>query len=194
MIQRRGIQTVAIPDSARAHPPRCRRDCPRRPGKSAKTDDLLSNEVVTPCYSPRACGRWRTPTGPRSARSESCPANAAGLQVPDGPVGGSILEGSAVYQAKDQPASVLHAGDVFSEPERTHRAVCRRGRRCHVPRLLPALLRPESADRSAPPVITRRRPVSCRARPRSTSATRRGTPRRLPLSVTNSVAHAQARE
>ena len=35
----------------------------------------------------------------------------------NGPVVGSILEGSVVYQAEGQPAPVLQAGNVFFEPE-----------------------------------------------------------------------------
>jgi quercetin dioxygenase-like cupin family protein len=45
------------------------------------------------------------------------PGYAGGLHVHNGPVVGSILEGSAVYQVEGQPASVLQAGDVFFEPE-----------------------------------------------------------------------------
>lgn len=35
----------------------------------------------------------------------------------NGPVVGSIFEGSAVYQIEGQPASVLQVGGVFFEPE-----------------------------------------------------------------------------
>jgi quercetin dioxygenase-like cupin family protein len=45
------------------------------------------------------------------------PGYAGGLHVHNGPVVGSILEGSVVYQVEGQPASVLQAGDVFFEPE-----------------------------------------------------------------------------
>jgi quercetin dioxygenase-like cupin family protein len=45
------------------------------------------------------------------------PGYAAGLHVHNGPVVGSILTGSVTYQIDGQPASVLHAGDVFFEPE-----------------------------------------------------------------------------
>jgi quercetin dioxygenase-like cupin family protein len=45
------------------------------------------------------------------------PGHAVGLHVHNGPVVGSILAGSAVYQVEGQPASVLQAGDVFFEPE-----------------------------------------------------------------------------
>jgi quercetin dioxygenase-like cupin family protein len=45
------------------------------------------------------------------------PGHAAGLHVHNGPVVGSILAGSATYQIDGQPASVLHPGDVFFEPE-----------------------------------------------------------------------------
>jgi hypothetical protein len=37
--------------------------------------------------------------------------------VHNGPVVGSILDGSVVFQVAGQPASVLRAGDVFFEPE-----------------------------------------------------------------------------
>lgn len=45
------------------------------------------------------------------------PGYAAGTHVHNGPVVGSILEGSAIYQIAGQPASVLVPGDVFFEPE-----------------------------------------------------------------------------
>jgi quercetin dioxygenase-like cupin family protein len=45
------------------------------------------------------------------------PAQPAGLHVHNGPVFGSIVTGSVVYQIDGQPASVLHPGDVFYEPE-----------------------------------------------------------------------------
>ena len=45
------------------------------------------------------------------------PGYAAGPHVHNGPVVGSILTGSAIYQIEGQPDSVLRAGDVFFEPE-----------------------------------------------------------------------------
>ena len=45
------------------------------------------------------------------------PGYAGGQHVHNGPVVGSITEGSVTYQIEGQPASVLHAGDVFYEPE-----------------------------------------------------------------------------
>ncbi len=45
------------------------------------------------------------------------PGQAAGLHVHNGPVVGSILAGSAIYQIEGQAESVLRAGDVFFEPE-----------------------------------------------------------------------------
>ena len=45
------------------------------------------------------------------------PGYAAGLHVHNGPVVGSILEGSVTYQIEGQPEAVLRAGDVFFEPE-----------------------------------------------------------------------------
>jgi quercetin dioxygenase-like cupin family protein len=44
------------------------------------------------------------------------PGYAAGLHVHNGPVVGSILTGPVTYQIDGQPASVLHAGDMFFEP------------------------------------------------------------------------------
>jgi quercetin dioxygenase-like cupin family protein len=41
----------------------------------------------------------------------------AGVHVHNGPVLGSILDGSAIYQIEGQPESVLKPGDVFYEPE-----------------------------------------------------------------------------
>jgi quercetin dioxygenase-like cupin family protein len=45
------------------------------------------------------------------------PSQPAGLHVHNGPVFGSIVEGSVVYQIEGQPESVLRPGDVFYEPE-----------------------------------------------------------------------------
>ena len=45
------------------------------------------------------------------------PSQPAGLHVRNGPVFGSIVAGSVVYQVDGQPASVLRPGDVFYEPE-----------------------------------------------------------------------------
>ena len=45
------------------------------------------------------------------------PGHAAGLHVHNGPVVGSILQGSVTYQVEGQPEAVLRAGDVFFEPE-----------------------------------------------------------------------------
>jgi quercetin dioxygenase-like cupin family protein len=45
------------------------------------------------------------------------PSQPAGLHVHNGPVFGSIVAGSVVYQIDGQPAAVLRAGDVFYEPE-----------------------------------------------------------------------------
>jgi quercetin dioxygenase-like cupin family protein len=45
------------------------------------------------------------------------PGHAAGLHVHNGPVVGSIVEGSVVFQIEGEPESVLRPGDVFFEPE-----------------------------------------------------------------------------
>ena len=43
--------------------------------------------------------------------------HAAGPHVHNGPVVGSIVEGSAVFGVDGEPESVLRPGDVFFEPE-----------------------------------------------------------------------------
>ena len=45
------------------------------------------------------------------------PGQAAGLHVHNGPVVGSIVDGSAVFQVDGEPETVLRPGDVFYEPE-----------------------------------------------------------------------------
>jgi quercetin dioxygenase-like cupin family protein len=45
------------------------------------------------------------------------PGHAAGPHVHNGPVVGSIVEGSAVFQVDGEPETVLRPGDVFFEPE-----------------------------------------------------------------------------
>jgi quercetin dioxygenase-like cupin family protein len=44
------------------------------------------------------------------------PGHAAGAHVHNGPVVGSIVEGSVVFQLAGSPESVLGPGDVFYEP------------------------------------------------------------------------------
>jgi len=45
------------------------------------------------------------------------PSQPAGLHVHNGPVLGSIVAGSVIYQIDGEPATVLGPGDVFYEPE-----------------------------------------------------------------------------
>jgi quercetin dioxygenase-like cupin family protein len=45
------------------------------------------------------------------------PSQPAGLHVHNGPVFGSIVAGTVVYQTQGGPAQVLRPGDVFYEPE-----------------------------------------------------------------------------
>ena len=45
------------------------------------------------------------------------PSQPAGLHVHNGPVFGSIVAGSVVYQIDGEPTAVLRPGDVFYEPE-----------------------------------------------------------------------------
>jgi quercetin dioxygenase-like cupin family protein len=45
------------------------------------------------------------------------PGQAAGLHVHNGPVVGSIVDGSAVFQIEGESEAVLRRGDVFYEPE-----------------------------------------------------------------------------
>jgi quercetin dioxygenase-like cupin family protein len=50
-------------------------------------------------------------------RIRMLPGYPAGLHIHNGPVVGSILEGSVVYQVEGEPQSVLGPGDVFYEQE-----------------------------------------------------------------------------
>ena len=50
-------------------------------------------------------------------RIRIAPNHAAGLHVHNGPVVGSVVEGSVVFQLEGRPESVLGPGDVFFEPE-----------------------------------------------------------------------------
>jgi hypothetical protein len=54
--------------------------------------------------------------GPGRARIRRI-RQAAGLHVHNGPVVGSIVDGSAVFQVDEEPETVLRPGDVFYEPE-----------------------------------------------------------------------------
>lgn len=50
-------------------------------------------------------------------RIRIAPGYAAGLHVHNGPVVGSIVDGSATFQIDGEPVSILGPGDVFFEPE-----------------------------------------------------------------------------
>lgn len=50
-------------------------------------------------------------------RIQIVPGHAAGLHVHNGPVVGSIVNGSVSFQVEGEPESVLGPGDVFFEPE-----------------------------------------------------------------------------
>jgi len=52
-------------------------------------------------------------------RIRMLPGHAAGQHVHNGPVVGSVVEGSIVYQVQGHGASVLGPGEVFCEPEGT---------------------------------------------------------------------------
>src|SRR5882757_9552042 len=45
------------------------------------------------------------------------PGHAAGLHVHNGPVVGSIVEGSVTFQVEGEPESMLGPGEVFFEPD-----------------------------------------------------------------------------
>ncbi|HWE88720.1 MAG TPA: cupin domain-containing protein [Pseudonocardiaceae bacterium] len=45
------------------------------------------------------------------------PGHGVGVHVHNGPVVGSIVRGSVVFQVDGEPESVLRPGDVFFEPE-----------------------------------------------------------------------------
>ncbi len=45
------------------------------------------------------------------------PGAAAGLHVHNGPVLGSVVSGSVIYQIEGEPETLLRPGDVFYEPE-----------------------------------------------------------------------------
>ena len=44
------------------------------------------------------------------------PDFAVGFHLHNGPVFGTVVEGSVTYQIEGEPAAVLHAGDIFYEP------------------------------------------------------------------------------
>jgi quercetin dioxygenase-like cupin family protein len=50
-------------------------------------------------------------------RIRMLPGHPGGLHVHNTPVLGNIVSGSVVYQIEGAPAQVLHAGDVFYEPQ-----------------------------------------------------------------------------
>jgi len=53
----------------------------------------------------------------QARRIRILPGQAAGLHVHNGPVVGSIVDGSAVFQVEGETETVLRPGDVFYEPE-----------------------------------------------------------------------------
>jgi len=50
-------------------------------------------------------------------RIQMRPGHPAGLHVHNGPVVGSVLEGSVIFEVEGEARSVLRPGDVFYEPE-----------------------------------------------------------------------------
>jgi quercetin dioxygenase-like cupin family protein len=50
-------------------------------------------------------------------RIEMIPGHPAGLHIHNGPVVGSVVEGSVIYQVEGEEESVLGPGDTFYEPE-----------------------------------------------------------------------------
>jgi quercetin dioxygenase-like cupin family protein len=50
-------------------------------------------------------------------RIQMLPGHPAGLHVHNGPVVGSVLEGSITYQVEGEPEAVLGPGETFYEPE-----------------------------------------------------------------------------
>jgi quercetin dioxygenase-like cupin family protein len=50
-------------------------------------------------------------------RIQILPGHPAGLHVHNGPVVGSIVEGSVIFQVEGEEQSVLGPGEVFYEPE-----------------------------------------------------------------------------
>ena len=73
----------------------------------------LIREVVLDVQLPQT-----TPTSRVQVRRiRMLPDYPAGLHIHNGPVVGSILEGSVVYQVEGEAQSVLGPGDVFYEQE-----------------------------------------------------------------------------
>lgn len=59
----------------------------------------------------------RTTSRVEARRITLAPGFAAGNHVHNGPVFGSILEGSVIFQVEGDPESLLKPGDLFYEPE-----------------------------------------------------------------------------
>jgi quercetin dioxygenase-like cupin family protein len=80
---------------------------------SPTPEQPLIREVVLEVQLPRPSPTDRV----QVRRIQMLPGYPAGLHVHNGPVVGSIIEGSVVYQVEGEPPSVLGPGDVFYEPE-----------------------------------------------------------------------------
>jgi quercetin dioxygenase-like cupin family protein len=81
---------------------------------------LASSLICFRALTPTVANGERSPA--RSARVQArriqiLPGHAAGLHGAHGPVIGSVLRSSVVFQIQGEPASVLRPGDVFFEPE-----------------------------------------------------------------------------
>jgi quercetin dioxygenase-like cupin family protein len=50
-------------------------------------------------------------------RIQILPGHPVGLHIHNGPVVGSVLEGSVIFEVEGEAQSVLKPGDVFYEPE-----------------------------------------------------------------------------
>ena len=73
----------------------------------------ISREVLLDVHLPQLKDTHRIEV----RRIRIVPGHAAGLHVHNGPVVGSIVDGSVFFQVDGGPETVLGPGDVFFEPE-----------------------------------------------------------------------------
>jgi quercetin dioxygenase-like cupin family protein len=84
----------------------------------ARADDPTPADPVTRAVLLDAQLRQAKDTGRIQAHEvRILPGCAVGRHVHNGPVAGTILEGSVVYQIEGREAQVLQAGDIFLEHE-----------------------------------------------------------------------------
>jgi quercetin dioxygenase-like cupin family protein len=81
--------------------------------RALSADQATTRDVVLDARLPEVVPAYRVEV----RRIRILAGHAPGLHVHNGPVFGSIVQGSLVFQVEGEPRAILRPGDVFYEPE-----------------------------------------------------------------------------